>query len=1030
MGRLILSALRERRGETALLALLGILVVAAAAAGPLYAAAATAQAIAVEAAGASAAEHAITTTAEIDAKPDAASAAGTAAGEVGPLLSRPGLTEVRGAYVLGTISTAPAPSTAPTPTPATAPTPTPATGTASSNAAGAAPDVRTVAAALAARDGACAHLVLRGACPGQAGEVALSAPTAAELGVDVGATLSYRLGDLTPRPVRVVGVYDPDHTPDGTTPLADPYWAGRADLTPIPLRPQNPVYTVTTTIDQLGPVTVSATVDFLTPTRLTPAVLDQLSRPTGARSAPGPGYAVRDGVYNLLRRVRASQAALPTPVLIGAGQLVAVAWAVLLLGLVYSAAQRRTQVAMGGLRGAPRRTRIALTAGPAVLVLLAAAPVGLGLGWLLVRVLAWLALDQVDSVPLDVPTLATAGAVAVGVLVGAVVAQLRVHSGPVLDALREVPARRGGRVAGTVEVLAVVLAVAALTQSGPSADGAVDDAGTVLPALAAALLAVAAGVLLARIVRPVAAAVGTALLRIGRPGAALAALYVARRPGTDRLVALVVVVVALLGQAALGWQATRGAVTDQARLGLGAERVVTVRAPSRSALLHAVRRADPAGQWAMAVARERGSSGTTVAVDTSRLARVAYWPAAATQSAERAARRLSPRANDPIRITGAELALDVTVPPGQRSTVPVTVVLEGPKGEQISVVARLEPVPGRREQRLPVPVCATGDGCRLAWFSFPFSPDDVVFHRVLQHTPDAVVLDEAGMSAPARFRTEVGAESGVLLLPSAEGLSLRYYPADPRHPDPDIRIQASDTAVPLPVLVAGPPSVEQDGTVVRASAFGALPRPIDIVGTAPELPGVGIDGILVDLTTADRAADTFDNIAELQVWLAENAPADALDRLRAAGLVTVGTVGVDELVERGLALRTGPGARFHLGAALLALVLALVAVALIAAVDSGGRGAQLAALRTQGVPQRAVRAATRTGYTLVVAAAALAGSLVAVPVWLVRPLSGGPPTPVVLLAVLLPAAALLAGAALWVGGRLSRVDGLDLEEVR
>ncbi|GHJ44851.1 hypothetical protein Cs7R123_21930 [Catellatospora sp. TT07R-123] len=1013
MGRLILSALRERRGEAALLALLGILVVAAAAAGPLYASAATAQAVAVEAANASAAEHAITTTAEIDAKPDAASAAGKAAGEVSPLLSRPGLTEVRGAMVTGTLVTAPAPAAPGASVPAGA---EPVGG-------------RAVAAALVARDGACAHLVLRGACPAQAGEVAVSAPTARELGIDVGTALAYRSADLPPVPVQVVGVYDPDRAPGGRTPLADPFWAGRAELTPIPLRPQNPVFTVTTTIDRLGPVTVTTTVDFLTPDRLTPAVIDELTRPVGARSAPGAGYTVRDGVFNLVRRVRASQAALPAPVLVGAGQLVAVAWAVLLLGLVYAAAQRRTQVAMGGLRGAPLRTRVALTAGPSVLILLAAAPVGLGLGWLLVRGLAWLVLDQVDSVPLDPATLVTAAAVSLGVLVSAVVAELRVHSGPVLDALREVPARRSGRVAGTVEVLAVVLAVAALTQSGPAAD-AVGDAGQVLPALAAALLAVAAGVLLARIVRPAAAGLGTALLRAGRPGAALAALYVARRPGTDRLVALVVVVVALLGQAALGWRATRDTVTEQARMELGAATVVTVRAPSRSALLHAVRQADPEDGWAMAAARERGSSGTTVAVDAARLARVAYWPAAASQLAAEAAARLSPRANDPVRVTGAELVLDVTVPVGQRATVPVTVVLEGPAGEQVAVVARLDPVPGRREQRLAVPACAGGEGCRLAWFSFPFSPDGIVFHRVLQRSPDAVVLDEAGMRAPARWRTEVGAESGVILLPSPQGLGLVYYPADPRHPDPDIRIQASDTALPLPVLVAGPPSVEQNGTVVRADAFGVLPRPIDIVGTAPVLPGVGGDGVMVDLATADRAADTFDNIADLQVWLSPDAPADALDRLRAAGLVTVGELAADELADRGLALRTGPGARFHLGAALLALLLALVAVAMVAAVDSGGRGAQLAALRTQGVAQRAVRAATRTGYALVVAVAALAGSLMAIPVWLVRPLPGGPPLAVVLPAVLVPAALALAAVALWVGGRLSRVDGLDLEEVR
>ena len=130
---------------------------------------------------------------------------------------------------------------------------------------------------------------------------------------------------------------------------------------------------------------------------------------------------------------------------------------------------------------------------------------------------------------------------------------------------------------------------------------------------------------MARALPAISARTGTAALRAGRPGLGLAALHLARRPGTNRIFAVLAVSVAVFTTVVLFEQTATTAWQARAEQELGAARVLDVRATSSAHLLQAVRAVDPEGRYAMAVARTEGvrTEDRVVAVDTTRLARVA-----------------------------------------------------------------------------------------------------------------------------------------------------------------------------------------------------------------------------------------------------------------------------------------------------------------------------------------------------------------------------------------------------------------------
>src|SRR5262249_12146900 len=137
---------------------------------------------------------------------------------------------------------------------------------------------------------------------------------------------------------------------------------------------------------------------------------------------------------------------------------------------------------------------------------------------------------------------------------------------------------------------------------------------TVAPAAAPALVALAAGLIVSRLLLKLATLAGNWALRIGRLPVALAALSACRRPALRWTVTLLTVAVAGLAGAVADYQRRQPALADRAMQENGAAEVLTVSAPSRIALRDAVRKIDPDGKYAMAVASFPRPAGLTTGV--------------------------------------------------------------------------------------------------------------------------------------------------------------------------------------------------------------------------------------------------------------------------------------------------------------------------------------------------------------------------------------------------------------------------------
>lgn len=853
----------------------------------------------------------------------------------------------------------------------------------------------TLESPLVAREGFCERLVLAGACPQRANEV-VAAQTSA---FRTGDTITYPvIGSEEPLQLKVTGVYDPSAR------VTDPFWAGRAEVTPGAVREGNPLFTPIATFVESKLDGAVVMVDLVADAgSLTQASIEAITSYSAQQTKPTLDTTNFNGLSLLMHRIGLARDQLRSAVGAAAVQLVVLCWLVLLLAVHQLAVRRRPEVALGTLRGVPRPTRLLLAQGPTTLVLLAAAPVGAALGWAAVSLLA------ARPVAMTWVAWALAGFVLLAAIVSAAVAERRAHKVALVEAMRDVPPRQRWRGALAVEGAVVALAVVSITQAG-------DRTSAGLAILTPLCLATVFGLLLARLVGPAAGLAGPALVKRGRLGRGLSILYLARRPGADRLATLIVIAVALLTHAAISWDAVRVRVADQAATELGADRVLTVQARSRAVLLSAVRAVDPQGQWAMAVARQ-GSS--LLAVDSTRLANVAHW-IDGTDPAEPAevAKLLRPKAMDPIVVTGQRLAVHTTVTKPMARSIPVTAMLQGPDGQKVTGELRISPEPGEHVATLDVPACARPPGCRFAWLSFPWSPDDVVITALTQQGPDKVLADP--IDQIARWRTSFGREAEVTVTAGGDdgadgddGLHLRYRPSGRPPPQVDARIQAADAPVPLPVVVKGEPELMDTRESPTRYLFTGR-RLVEVASALPELPGVAADSAtLVDLEYADRLSDSFDNAARLEVWLNESAPSDVDARLRERGVVTIAQETIAQRTARYRTSGTALGEAMRLGAGAAGVVLTALALLVIAATDRRRRLAELESLRHQGIPVAQARRAMG-GFGIVVACALPIGIVAGLVAAGLGGIAGSAAT--VGIAVVL-GAAVLAGAAALAGRR-------------
>ncbi|MDG6100911.1 FtsX-like permease family protein [Dactylosporangium aurantiacum] len=935
---LVLDALRRRPAQWLAVAALTGLLCAVAAAGPQFAAAATARAAAADVAAAPAAQRILTVHRGTPVGRDPAGALEAFRADVERLLHD----EDSAAPVLGL--TRPLTSI---------------TG-----------GFKRVAP-VAYRDGVCEHVRVTGGCPTGAAEAMLSRRAADTLGLREGDRLTLRTQSATEVTLRVTGTYE-------RTDPSGAYWAeplfgpGRITAGEEAL---DPAFVALATFADEGFDEPTAVYTTPLPTRLVGG--DEL-RDT-QDSLEKAGFTFVPPNKDLLEAVDADRTAVRKGMLVAWVQALVLCWLALAIAGRHTAQDRRPDIALLKLRGSTRLRMLRLTAGQHLLPMLVALPVGVLLGVLGARVAAGAGVPTTTAA-----TQLTAAAVAAAFVVGLavlVLGEVATFRAPVATLLRRVPSRHRGWSRRTLDVVVLVAAAVAVYQA--HAGGTATGLGVAAPALTA----LAGAVLVARLLAAGSDRLGRGALRFGRIRLALTALRFSRQPGADRILVLIAVAVALLGLAAQDFTTGRTARAERAGAELGAARVLTVQAANHTALLSAVRRADPGGRTAMAVVADPGASPPVLAVDFDRLAAVADWrPGYGPRDAlDPAAARAEPL---PL-VRGTGLTLDAR----NDSAAPVRLVLtlrHGVTGATVTVPVGPLP-PGEHQASAPVRGCE--DGCRIVGMVLAGSSDvdsrpvsapansALVVRELRQQGPDAVILSGASLGDQRRWR---GADTGPAMSVGARqgALTLRIpTPVVDNAAVGDNHAYVVDVVAAVPVILAGPAPRTWLAGDPALPLFGGSAVPVRVAATAPMLPVLGGAGTVIDLDAAVHAAADPGTAGVPQVWIAAGTPQSAVDALvadlAAAGVTVLGADSVERRIARldqaGAALAT----RFQLLVALCALLLAAVAATVAVTVQQAARTREWRALRAQGLPLRAAVGVETGGQAALVASGVLGGLVVA-----------------------------------------------------
>jgi hypothetical protein len=843
-----------------------------------------------------------------------------------------------------------------------------------------------VAVRLTARDGACGQLRLHGRCPSAAGEVIVSQRLATRLRLKTDARLSLAAAGA----VRIVGTYS-------VRDESAAYWFARSYFPPPGSTDErtgaelgDALFTVPTTLDELpGATPVRAVADLPAAVgTLRLADADEATRQsrdvvTGYLAAE-PGVQTRSSLPDILDRTQASARLLRAPVLLIVLQLLVLSWLVLFTVVANSVDARGPEVGLAKLRGLPAGATVAFGLLEPAILLLLAVPLGLLLA---VAAVGAIARSQfVGSVPVGwtVTALAAAGLATLGGGIAAGLAARGTLRRPALEQFRRTTAS-GTRRPWATEAAVITLAVAGLVQlvvSGAVSRGEVDPTALLAPGL----LSLAAGLVAARGLPAVCRGLAAPTRARRRLGLFLAVRQVARRPGGARTVVVLVVAFGLATFSVSAWSVARDNRQARALTVTGAPVVLTVSGGTRD-VAEVVRAADPGGTWAMAVSEQQllssSASGRRVlAVDTARFAAVAYWRGDfADRSKAQIAAALHPPAGPVVRLRGPSLAVTVRTSRLGVTDLPLTVahlsaLVVDRSGRRVTV--DLGPLPataGRLSASVP---CR--DGCRLAGLQLTKTEFAEVYGSfVVTQIVDGQGAVDAGLTDAARWRP-ISPDDPPTLRAGPEGLTVDVATAASSAP-----IWApSDSPVPLPAVVTASLTSGPSGQP-QALGLDRAALPVAVVTTARALPRAQADGLLIDREYALRQAVTGSTATE-SVWLGVNAPADARDRLSAAGLVISTEERATDQV-RALS-REAPA---------LALLLFLLGAAAAAVLAAGGtlldlyvlgrrRIGELSAVRALGVRRRALVSALLLEQGILVGtgavvgvAAGVAGALLALP---------------------------------------------------
>ncbi len=842
---------------------------------------------------------------------------------------------------------------------------------------------------LVYRTGACAHLTLvAGRCPHALGDILLSTRSAAELGVGVGTHLlvSSGAGDARTTPVTVTGLYR-------DTSSTGPYWWGGNYFPFGDGPPRLP--------DVDDAFASAATVAAAAPPGTMGSLLQlPLDRPSlratqvaGLESSlvtyhdamlADHGVQSATGLAGLLATTATSEHVMTTIGLVVDLQLVLLAVSTLYFVAARTAAEREPDLRLAELRGYRTRSTWAVALAEPVAVVALAVPMGLLAAWGLAAATSARLFAPGAGAALD--PLAVAAACATGlvgiaaVAIGARRSTLAVESGR--------SGAGGGvatkwRIAG--DVIAIALAVAAVAELVVSGVSGGSDPGRVNPlaAFAPGLLALGVGVVGARVL-PALAGLSLPLTRYSRHvPVALATRRVARRPEFASEVVLVVVAVSLTVFGVSGWAIAGRNRATAAEFAVGASRVLTVAVRPGVDFLAATRAADDGRRTAMAAVVEAAPDGTTLAVDSTRMAEVAAPPAGTTSSeVRRATDRLVPDGLAPsVMVSGTELRVSADADFDLRPAPELTADLFDGAFQTPEQVVLGPLVPGAATyQGSLAGLCPSA--CRLVDLSVTWGPpitDSITsgaVHLVVSSLATRAgtgtwIPVAAGLGDPARWRTTAGTAT---LVRSGAGLASQMTVSAYGAPT---AIAPADVPERLPAVLTTSLADgyrESGGAVTVVGLDGGTVNATS-VGQASSLPRVGDDATLVDLGLAERFLSGPMTDATTEVWLSPTVPAGIEGRLAGRGITVLA---VDSARSRLAGLdRTGPALAFSLFlvSAVVAGVLAVGTTAFAVIVSARRRRREFASLRGVGVPPRILRRSVELEQALAVGAALVLGAV-------------------------------------------------------
>lgn len=859
------------------------------------------------------------------------------------------------------------------------------------------------------RAGVCEHLRLAaGRCPSAPDEAIVTRRSLDLIGGRIGRAMTIDLPDsqtienLAPPSVHVtiVGTFDP-------VPVQSPYWAGRPYFTSYyPQASPNGLGENPPTADPifLGPGGAAAG-------RITTYTVDVPVLPGRVRLDDATELrqqirrlGIKNATYQLttysqlpaaLGRADDGRELVRIAAPLAVTQLVLLSWWTLYLVVGSATEERSPELGLAKLRGLTARQTRRFGLAEIFLLLLVAAPLGTVVGYLAVRGAAPHVFAPGTEVLLTWSVLLTVLGAVAGGIVTAALSSRQVFNRPVSELLRRVPPRRAGRRAGLVEGVVVVLAVAGVVQLVSDRGGRPSPVALLAPGM----VAVAGGLLAARVLVRVARRRAARALDRGRAAGAVGWAGVARRPGTARIASVLAVATCLLIVGVQAWTVAERNRYERAAAETGAEVVLQVRAPSHRALLDAVRAADRDGHYAMAAVQVTTSNqeAALLAVDSTRADRIIEWGAPDAAPHDPVSEVLRPPMPASIRLGAGRLDAGVDLQ-SLESPTPLRLTAAVDHGGTVERIDLGHLRRGAHTYGTDLPAACAEEQCRLVSLAVDHPGTDIE-SATADLVVTALALTPPGGTAtrlPATLDTDGAWRPGaptiggpeVQLTPADDGLHARVHVPG----GPFAEIVRGDSPEPLPAYAgaAGGGTTPEEGDLPVAQTTGLDGRSTRYSTTHPAayIPRLGRDATLVDLDLALRL-DEEAALGDREVWLSRDDPAAeaALRRSLAKADITVQRRDTRGGLER---VYAGDGAVLALRLLLVcgasAVLVAVGALLVAAYVGRRQRAYEVAALRVVGVRRRTVRALLLRENVGTVLVALVCGAVAAlVATWVVLP---------------------------------------------